>query len=342
MNKFEIIYDKNNCAVSPDNFSDYKIGNIITNDPNMIDLIKVSLRVAKSDAPILITGESGVGKELLSELIHNNSIRKNNSFVKVNCASISENLKESEMFGYEPGSFTGASKLGKKGIIEASQNGTLFLDEVGEMPLTLQSTLLRVLQDGSYLKVGGLKEFQSNSRVICATNKDLRTLVNDGSFRNDLYFRLNVIPLKIPALRDRKNDIPLLILYFIGNFNKQYNLEKKITKEAMELMCSNKWYGNVRELRNTIERLILISTNDNITYLDLQYIDSILDKKDYVHYAKQDIGSFSTTRPLKDMVEEFELNLIRKSIEDHGSLRKAAKALSVTPSTLSRKLSKDK
>jgi transcriptional regulator with PAS, ATPase and Fis domain len=342
MKRFIITYDKDNCSVIPQSFSEYKAENIITTDAKMIDIINTCLRVAKSEASILITGESGVGKELLSELIHNNSNRKKEPFVKINCAAITDNLKESEFFGYEPGSFTGASKYGKKGLIELSQNGTLFMDEVGEMPLNLQATLLRVLQDGKFVRVGGYKEIKSDVRIICATNKNLQALVNDGLFRNDLYFRLNVIPVNIPPLSKRPDDIPLLALYFTSDFNSHYNTEKRISMEVIEALSSQVWSGNVRELKNTIERLILISPHEIITLEDLKYVESISKKGNTVYYANQDINDFEITRPHKEVMEDFELDLIRKSVEKYGSIRKAAKALDMTPSTLSRKLSKHK
>jgi transcriptional regulator with PAS, ATPase and Fis domain len=333
-------YDRDNCAVIPQSFSDYKAENIITTNKKMIDIINICLRVAKSEAPILITGESGVGKELLSELIHNNSNRKKEPFVKINCAAITDNLKESEFFGYEPGSFTGASKYGKKGLIELSQNGTLFMDEIAEMPLNLQSTLLRVLQDGKFVRVGGYKEIKSDVRIICATNTNLQDLVNVGQFRNDLYFRLNVIPITSPPLSKRRDDIPLLALYYTSYFNSHYNTEKRISMDVIDALSAYVWSGNVRELKNTIERLILISLNDIITLEDLKYVESISKKGDYVYYANQDINDFEIQHSLKKIMEDFELDIIKKSVDKYGSIRKAAKALEMTPSTLSRKLAR--
>lgn len=342
MRSFNVLYDEEDCAVMPSSFMEYKTENIITVNDKMIDIIDICLRVAKSEAPILITGESGVGKELLSELIHNNSNRKKESFVKVNCAAIPDNLKESEFFGYEPGSFTGASRYGKKGLIELSQNGTLFMDEIGEMPMSLQSTLLRVMQDGKFIRVGGCKEIKSNIRVICATNKNLQQLVNEGLFRNDLYFRLNVIPITLPPLSERQDDIPLLTLYFTNYFNLQYNTTKKLSRKVIESLTCHYWGGNIRELKNTIERLLLISLNDIITLDDLKHVNSISKKADYVYYANQDINEYEVNRPLKKIMEDFELNIIKKSVDQYGSIRKAAKALDVTPSTISRKLSRNK
>lgn len=339
MKKFNVLYDKENCAIMPNDFVNYKTENIITNNDKMLNLIHICLRVANSEAPILITGESGVGKELLAELIHNNSNRKKESFVKINCAAIPDSLKETEFFGYEPGSFTGASKYGKKGLIELSQNGTLFMDEIGEMPLNLQSTLLRVLQDGKFVRVGGCKEIKSNVRVICATNKNLKSLVNEGLFRNDLYFRLNVIPITVPPLSKRPDDIPLLALYFTNYFNTQYNASKKLSKDLINELISYKWVGNIRELKNTIERLILISMNNIISIEDLKYVGSTNKKIDFACYTDQDIHDFEIDRPLKQIITEFELDILKRAVEKYGSIRKAAKVLDVTPSTISRKLS---
>lgn len=341
MKKYDdyISYDNENCAMLPSDFRNYKIENIITHNKKMKDIINLCLRVADSEAPILITGESGVGKEMIAELIHNNSNRKKESFVKINCAAISDNLKESEFFGYEPGSFTGASRFGKKGIIEISQNGTLFMDEIGEMPMNLQSTLLRVLQDGKFIRVGGSKEIKSNVRIICATNKNLQHLVSENLFRNDLFFRLNVIPINIPTLSERKDDIGILSLYFLDYFNKQYNSKKRLSKELINSFISQNWKGNIRELQNTIERLILTSINDIISLENLYYIESINNKNDYIHFLNEDIEDFEINRPLKEIMNEFELSILTRAVQKYGSIRKAAKALEVTPSTISRKLS---
>lgn len=340
--KFEVVYDSDDCAVIPQSFAEFQIGSIITCNPGMIDLINVCLRIAKSDAPILITGESGVGKELLSELIHSNSNRRKEPFLKINCAAIPDSLKESELFGYEPGAFTGALKHGKKGLIEASQNSTLLMDEIGEMPLNMQSTLLRVLQDGRFVRVGGSKEIRSDVRLICATNKNLKDLVEEGLFRNDLYFRLNVIPLTIPSLAERPEDISLLALYYTDYFNRQYNSQKRLQRNVLEAFSCRHWTGNVRELRNTMERLVLIAMHEIISAEDLKYIDAINqhDPSRDADEQMKDVPLQHQDKPLKEMVEAFEIDLIKKAIDRHGSLRKAAKALDVTPSTISRKLTR--
>lgn len=340
--KFNLIYDQDDCAVIPQSFAMFKIGSIITCNPTMVDLINVCLRIARSDAPILITGESGVGKELLAELIHSNSNRRKEPFLKINCAAIPDSLKESELFGYEPGAFTGALKHGKKGLIEASQNSTLLMDEIGEMPMGMQSTLLRVLQDGKFVRVGGSKEVKSDVRLICATNRNLKELVDEGLFRNDLYFRLNVIPITLPSLAERPEDISLLALYYIDHFNRHYNSEKRLHRSVLEAFSCRHWTGNIRELRNTIERLVLIAVNEMVSVEDLDYIDAITHKDSFNCMTDQINDISLQNKPLKAMVEAYEIDIIKKAIERHGSLRKAAKALDVTPSTISRKLTKNK
>jgi len=331
--------DKNGCIIPPKDFSPFVINEIITVNKNMRYIIDLCKRVAVSKASILITGESGVGKEMIAELIHKNSKRANSPFVKLNCAAIPENLIESEFFGYEAGAFTGALKSGKKGIIELADTGTLFLDEVGEMPLNLQSKLLRVLQNGKFIKVGGDKELNSNVRIISATNKDLEMLIHEGLFREDLYFRLNVIPIRIPPLRERKDDIPIISLYFLDYYNKFYNINKKISEGVMNLLVDIDWTGNIRELKNTIERLVLISLDDVITENDFVYSSfaskrySTVEKKNY-----ENLEEYDEDLSLKELVTNYEIKIILKTVKKYGSLRKASHVLKVSPSTLSRKI----
>lgn len=331
--------DKDKCVIPPKDFSLFNIDNIVTGSKPMHEIIRLAKRISKTEVPVLITGQSGVGKEVLAELIHSNSKRTSRPFVKLNCAAIPENLIESELFGYEAGSFSGALKCGKKGLIELAEGGTLFLDEIGEMPPSMQSKLLRVLQDGKYHKIGGEMERKSDIRVIAATNRNLEKMIENGQFREDLYFRLNVIPLRIPSLSQRKEDIPLLALYFVDYFNKQYNLSKKLSLEVMNELTNHLWPGNVRELKNTIERLVLISLNDIITLNDLNY--SNFASQTYDSWEKKNHWKFNheESLSLEEMVSEFEINIILQAVKKYGSIRKAAKALRTTPSTLSRKIS---
>jgi len=247
---------------------------------------------------------------------------------------------ESEFFGYEPGAFTGAGRNGKKGLIEMAEQGTLFLDEVGEMPLSLQSKMLRVLQDGKFFKIGGNKEISTDVRIVCATNKDLHQMIAQGSFREDLYFRLNVIPVHIPPLKDRLDDVPILALYFLDCFCKQYNISKYFTLRLMKQLLNSSWEGNVRELRNTVERLVLISLQDVIDVEDLEYADFASKRYDVISKTAANIIDEESTGTLKEIIGKYEISIIQKAVKKYGSIRKAAKALDVDPSTLSRKLGK--
>ncbi|CAK7053286.1 hypothetical protein CIW83_17265 [Tissierella sp. P1] len=239
-----------------------------------IENIKIlALRIAKVDSTVLIEGESGVGKGIFSKYIHEHSNRKNGPFVKVDCSSLPESLIESELFGYEEGAFTGAKKEGKVGLIQLANEGTLFLDEIGELPLNLQVKLLNLIQDKVFQKVGGTKNISINTRIIAATNKDLYTMVEEGTFRRDLYYRLKVIPIVIPPLRERKTDVVPLVNFFLKKFNDHYNYEKIISAKAMNLLINYDWPGNVRELQNEIERLVVTSESEVISEVDVLYGD---------------------------------------------------------------------
>ncbi len=217
------------------------------------------------DTTILIQGESGTGKELIARCIHDNSNRKDGPFVAINCAALTESLLEAELFGYEPGAFTGAVKEGKEGLFAAAEGGTLLLDEIGEMPSTLQAKLLRVLQERSYRRVGGVKDKPARIRIITATNKDLAEEVGRGNFRQDLYYRLHVISIQAPALRDRIDDIPLLAYHFLDHFGRQMGkAHSGFTEEAMENLVDHSWPGNVRELKNAIEHAAILCSGGMI------------------------------------------------------------------------------
>ncbi|HWP50111.1 MAG TPA: sigma 54-interacting transcriptional regulator, partial [Clostridia bacterium] len=227
----------------------YHFNHIITQSPVMKQLMDLAEKNAVSESSILICGESGTGKELLAQAMHNASNRKNGPFVGLNCASLPESLLESELFGYEAGAFTGASRSGKKGLFEQADTGTLFLDEIGEMPIHLQTRLLRVLQEKEVMRIGGDCVIDVDVRIISATNRRLREQIREGSFRSDLYFRLNVVPLRLPPLRERPEDIPLLI----REFQKQLHVSYRFTEEAMSHLQNFYWEGNIRELRNCVE-----------------------------------------------------------------------------------------
>ncbi len=231
--------------------------------PVLKEAINLANKVAKTDAPVLITGDSGVGKELFAEGIHNAGKRSNQPFVAINCGAIPTALFESELFGYEQGAFTGAVKGGKKGKFDAAKGGTIFLDEIGEMPLELQVKLLRVLQEKHYYRVSGNEALPTDVRIIAATNRDLEKMIAEGSFREDLYYRLNVISISIPPLRDRIEDIPELIQLFLKEFSLKYSMPiPEIDPEVMYTFLQHSWQGNIRQLRNIIERIIILA-NDN-------------------------------------------------------------------------------
>jgi two-component system response regulator AtoC len=243
---------------------EYSFENIVSKNEEMQKIFEVIKKVSHYKSTVLITGESGTGKELVARALHYNSDRSQNPFVAVNCGAIPENLLESELFGHAKGAFTDAIRT-KKGLFEEADCGTLFLDEIGELPGQLQVKLLRVLQDGQIRRIGESKPIQIDVRIVAATVKDLQKEVNEGHFREDLFYRLNVLPVHIPPLRERKEDIPLLIHHFIGKYNQAMNKNVAgVDHRAMETLIGYKWYGNVRELENTIERAIVLSEKNHI------------------------------------------------------------------------------
>ncbi|MGX8774868.1 MAG: sigma 54-interacting transcriptional regulator, partial [Bacillota bacterium] len=307
--------------------------------PKMRTVLDEIMSVSKYDCNVLITGATGVGKEKVANIIQKNSRRKMQPFVKINCASISPNLIESEFFGYEKGAFTGADTKGKIGYFEAADNGIIFLDEVGELPLDMQAKLLRVIQDGEFLKVGGTKPVKTDVRIISATNKDLSELVERRRFRRDLYYRLNVFPVRVPALDERVEDIGPLAENFISKYNEKFGMNKYIDEEAKERLESHKWSGNIRELENVIQRLLIASSSDAITVLDVvkELDGGLMGTVDVPASSEDDSeGMIDLTR----MVEAFEKNIIREACEKYGSTRKAAKAIGISQTQLVRKKNK--
>ena len=291
--------------------------------------LKESIKyVAKTGATVLITGETGTGKEVIAKEIHDKSNRKNGPYIKVNCAAIPDTLIESELFGYEKGAFTGAQNKVKLGMFEMANGGTILLDEIGEMPLTLQSKLLRVLQEKEVMRVGGTKSVQLDVRVIASTNQVLQELIQNGKFREDLFYRLNVVPIKIPPLKERKDDIPLLAYNFLEKLNLKYGKDKSFDSMAINALEYYDWPGNVRELQNVIERLMVIDDESYITY---DNISNIIGKNRIAVYPKEN------TITLREAVDILEKEIIEKALKDHGSTYKAAKVLGVTQPTVSRK-----
>lgn len=308
--------------------------NFIAVNPIMQNLLKLGARVANVSSPVLITGESGVGKDMLARYIHDcGGNKESRPFVQINCSAIPESLLESELFGYEPGAFTGAARKGKSGLFEIANNGTLFLDEVGDMPLSLQVKLLNVLQTNKIYRLGGTKTVECCPRIIAATNSNLEGLMNEGRFRRDLYYRLNVIPVYIPPLRERSEDLIPLLLYFIQRKNHKFNYHKRLTPQAIDILAKYSWPGNVRELRNVIENLIVLSEGE---YIDEKAIPSHI-----VNAAAKplyiDTPDYFTSFCLKKIISEVEREVIRKAIQEFGSLRNVAEHLEIDLSTLVRK-----
>ena len=296
----------------------------------MKELYELAIRLAKVDTTILVQGESGVGKEVFADMVHAHSPRRDQLLIKISCATIPEQLFESELFGYAPGAFTGASKKGKKGIFEAAEGGIIFLDEIGEMPLPSQAKLLRVLQAKEVNRVGGNVAIPVNVRIIAATNRDLKEMVDVGQFRQDLYFRLSVVPVVVPPLRERKEAIPALVYHFLEKFNQQYGFSKQLAPQVLVSLYDNLWPGNVRELINTIERIVVTTGSDVITVEDLP------------EHIRQDMVKskipLCVEGSLRTMMDQVEKDIIQNVLKIHKSTRKAAKALGVNQSTIVRKI----
>ena len=302
--------------------------NMIGKCPQMIALMKTVEYVAGTDATVLITGESGVGKEVLTNEIYQRSGRKGKPFIRVNCASIPESLMESELFGYERGAFTGAVKS-KPGMFELANHGTLLLDEVGELPRALQPKLLRALQEREIIRVGGISTIPVDVRLIAATNQDLEAMVEGGTFRRDLYYRPNLIPLHIPPLRERGDDIPLLAVHFLEKFNAKYGKKKELTDEAMQIMKEYPWPGNIREMENLLERLVIIGEEHWLTAPRLM---AILENGDGAALRLDPSGA-----SLKDMVADYEKKLLKEALTRYGTTYKTAQALNTSQPTVARK-----
>ena len=308
--------------------------NIIGQSPAMVNLLETVAQVAPSEATALITGESGTGKELIAGAIHFNSSRKDGPFVKINCAAITETLLESELFGHEKGAFTGADRR-KEGRFYQAHRGSLFLDEVSEMSLTMQVKLLRVLQEREFTRVGGEKTIPVDVRIIAATNKDLPELIGQAEFREDLYYRLNVVDLEIPSLRKRREDVPLLAQHFLQIFAARNHKEiKGFTPQAMDHLIRYDWPGNVRELMNAVERAVVLSRSDYLSEKDFPVISGFKIKNDETISQTPPINGEGTT-PL----EEVEKATILKTMEASGGNKsEAARRLGITRKTLHKKL----
>jgi PAS domain S-box-containing protein len=297
---------------------------LVTCSEQMMAVVDLSLRVAATDSTLLLSGESGVGKSLLARTIHRASPRKQQPLMQINCAAIPETLIEAELFGYEGGAFTGANSKGKAGLFEMAEGGTVFLDEISELPYHLQSKLLSVLQDKQFFRVGGRQVQQVDVRLIAASNKDLATLVAEGRFREDLYYRLNVVPIQLPPLRERREDIPALIEYFTDKHNRKYNSYKKFSDNLIQQMITMPWKGNIRELENVIERSIVTTAGDLITAETAM------------------IPGLSQGLPdgmqLKQLLAEHEKEILLRARQQYRTTRKIAAALGISQASAARKL----
>lgn len=313
-----------------------RIDDFVFQSPVTQAMVEEALNVAQYDCNVIIQGETGVGKEKVFNIIYQNSPRHGKPCIRINCATIQENLAESEFFGYEKGSFTGAQNTGKEGYFEIANNGTLFLDEIGSLSLNMQSKLLRVLQDNTYYRVGGIEQRHANVRVICANNVPLRKLVEEGKFREDLFYRLNICTIDVPSLRDRREDIPCLSEAFLKNYNKKYGVVKELAPEAMDKLESYHWPGNVRELENVIHRLY-ISERDRI--ISGETTEQLLSDTVYEEMIVNLRKEFSQENQVdfNEIMEEQERRLIAYALKKEGTTRKAAEYLNLPQATLARK-----
>jgi transcriptional regulator with PAS, ATPase and Fis domain len=305
---------------------------IIANSEEMKNVIDTALRVAEVDATILLLGESGVGKSHIAKFIHNHSGRAKGPFIEVNCGAIPDALFEAELFGYESGAFTGANPKGKMGLAELASGGTLFLDEVGELSLINQVKLLKMIQEKRFFRLGGTREREADFRLIAATNRDLEAAVIEKTFREDLYFRLNVVPITIPPLRRRTEDILPLIQYFLSQFEQKYNRKRTLDEAVIHRLIYYEWKGNVRELINVIERLVVTSSSPVVT-VDLlpEYINRRYD---------QPLFDVHENRPLQDILDHVERQVLLKAKRTHKTTVKMAQALGISQPSVVRKLKK--
>jgi DNA-binding NtrC family response regulator len=316
---------KENIQLHKELFDRFRIEGIVGKSPKMKEAVGIMTKVSTSSATVLITGESGTGKELVARAIHYNSPRRTKSFTALNCASIPENLFESELFGYEPGAFTGAA-VRRVGLIESTNGGTLFLDEIADLPQMMQSKLLRVLQDREVRRLGGKESIKVDVRIISATNKDLEKELSRGKFREDLYYRLRVVTIELPPLRERKGDIPELAEFFLGKYNTEFGKRiKGIEAPAMKALTEYNWPGNIRQLESAIERAVLMSDTPAIKLKDVKGDLRTLQPSDSFEFDLPDEGL---------NFEELEEDLLRKAMaKTNNVVAKAAKLLGMSYKT---------
>lgn len=309
--------------------------NIVYGSDEFENILSIATKISRTDSTVLILGETGVGKEVIAQYIHKNSMRSSKPYIKINCGAIPANLLESELFGYTAGAFTGASPKGKPGLFEIADTGTLFLDEIGELPIGLQSSLLRVLQEHEVTRIGSSKGKKIDVRIIAATNRDLDAMINEGKFRSDLYYRLNVVSLKIPPLRERRADIPFIAEKTLDDLNSRYKTNKSLSPEFISQITEMNWPGNIRELRNYIERQFVLSDDD--------IIDNAVDSTECAVVNKPQCIPTETAEenlPLPTYSEarkSMETELFSRAIKEGGSTYKAASLLGMSQSTFFRK-----
>ncbi|HDR15968.1 MAG TPA: PAS domain-containing protein, partial [Desulfobacteraceae bacterium] len=310
-------------------------GRIIAKSICFVNCVQQAIKVSGVDSTVMLLGESGSGKGVIADLIHRNSARAKEPMVKVNCGAIPETLVESELFGYEKGAFTGALKTGKHGYLELADGGILFLDEIGDLPLSSQVKLLRFLEDGHVVRVGGTKPWKANVRVLAATNRSLEEMLDQGSFRLDLYYRLNIIPIKIPPLRERKDCILPLVNHYIRFFTEKLGITRRLTftQRALDALLHYPFPGNVRELMNICERLVVMSDKSRIDAEDLPGDVLIC----YTNNSSSNTFSDSEL-PLKNRLNAVEKEILRNAMMRHGTQSRAAAALGVNQATIARKL----
>lgn len=307
---------------------------IINFSDEMKRIFLLAEQVSQFDTTILVTGESGVGKEVIARFIHENSKRSKMPYIRVNCGAIPESLLESELFGYEKGAFTGAASTGKTGLLDEAENGSFLLDEISDLPFSLQVKLLRVLQEREFIRVGGKKPVKCNIRFIATSNKDLFALVKKKKFREDLYYRLNVVQLDIPPLRERKEEIPAFVKLFVNNFNQKYDQNKRISNHGVQRLTELYWRGNIRELENTIERLAVTCPESTIGHSHLLAC-GITDAQ-----PPENDSDLSADGNLKEKINSLEMAMIRQAVDRSTNTRKAAERLGISQSSVVKKMKK--
>ncbi|HIQ42920.1 MAG TPA: PAS domain S-box protein [Pseudomonas oleovorans] len=300
----------------------------VANLPASGRVFALARQVAASDVKVLLQGETGVGKTLIAQYIHKSSSRAAQPFLALNCGALPENLIEAELFGYVAGAFTGAGSKGKRGLLELAHQGTVFLDEIGDLPLALQVKLLKVIEESRFIPVGGLELKEVDVRIVTATHHDLRAMVSEGRFRADLYYRLNVVPIHVPALRERREEIQPLLDFYLAEFNQRYGRELSWGLEALDALTDYDWPGNIRELINLVERLVVTCSAGSVELFDLpEEMHAARGARDDEHLL-----------PLRKQVEQLERRLIRQALVQHKTTREAARVLGLSQATLVQKM----